>query len=72
MFSNKYQFQRREKLVDKENHFFVGAVSDISGFKVQEEEVEDYQWVPIAESLELVTFDTDKQVLVEIMNELKK
>ncbi|KAJ3267929.1 hypothetical protein HDV01_003715, partial [Terramyces sp. JEL0728] len=72
LFSNKYEFARRDFLVEKENHFFVGKTDDISGFKVQEEEVEDYKWVSLKESVDFVTFETDRQVLVDIINELKK
>lgn len=82
-FSNNYKFQKSSRnrdgdhgdgWVDKTNHFFVGLIGQdmVDRVVVQESEVEEYKWIRLKDAPDHVTFPTDKQVLLSVLEETEK
>lgn len=47
--------------------YFIGMTSEYS-VSIQQEEVEEYRWQSFADMLDLLTFETDKKVLMKVGN----
>ena len=71
-FENNYQFERRGEMVNKTNIFFAGIVDDDTKLKIQESEILGYNWDTFKTAIEKVTYDTDKQILIDVSQELEK
>ncbi len=54
----------------KEVVYFIGKSSS-QCIKIQKEEIEDYKWLGYNKMLELLTFDNDKKILIEVKNYLE-
>ena len=55
------------KGTSKEVVFFIGKFLD-GDVNIQQDEIQDYEWLNYCKTLELLTFDTDKNVLNEVNN----
>ena len=71
-FTSNYMFERNGHTVDKTNIFFVGIVEDPSNVRVQESEILDYKWSNMKEAIDIMTYDTDKEILRDVFQRLEK
>ena len=53
------------KGISKEVVFFIGKSLD-RDVNIQQEEIQDYKWLNYSKTLELLTFDTDRTVLIKV------
>lgn len=68
-FSNKYEYEKDGQKIAKTIVFFVGFVYDPT-VTIQFGEVENYKWVTYDNALTILTFETQKNILKEVMNRL--
>jgi bis(5'-nucleosidyl)-tetraphosphatase len=65
-----YTFIKGEKTVEKTVTYFLAQVSD-RRISCQEAEIQNYSWASFDETLQLITFEQGKKILVEAQKRLK-
>ncbi len=69
-FENNYTFTRHSQIVSKRNIFYCGLIANESELKKQDTEILDYKWLDFKSAIALLTWDTDKQVLQQVLQQL--
>lgn len=67
---NEFRTEVQYKLTDnilKKVTYFIGITSDHS-VSIQQEEIEEFRWQNFKDMFDLLTFETDKNVLMKVRN----
>ncbi len=70
IFTLRYDFMAKDVQIDKEVHFFIGWITDISTLKLQAGEVSEAVWLPYDAARTRLSKENSRLVLDEIQTHL--
>lgn len=65
-FRTEVQYKLTDNILKKVT-YFIGITSDYS-VSIQQEEIEEFRWQNFTDMFDLLTFETDKNVLMKVRN----
>jgi len=70
-FESVYKYKKSEDLINKTVKYFLAEVIDIS-IHLQEDEILDAVWLELNDVFDKITFDSDQQMFIKVLEYYKK
>lgn len=70
IFSHQYPFPRKEEMVEKHVHYFIG-VTESNEVTIESKEIKEYMRLPLREAKEKLTFFSDRQLYEKVLKYLQ-
>lgn len=68
-FSEQHQFPRKEEIIEKHVHYFIGITAD-NNVTIDPKEIKAYIWLPLNEAKDKLTFYSDRQLRSKVLKYL--